>query len=149
MGRLQRYLKFRKAFSVGGLRSPWSAARALSWTPWPLAQLQPPQPCLALIPVPEIPTFRNMHIVSSYHFNDIIQLMTSISVDIRIYQASKVIFTSASGLGEYHFWGLINPYVNRNWWMDELGFYVPSTVFQSFRDDGRMNMKGSVQWSAI
>ena len=24
-------------------------------------------------------------------------------------------------------------------WMDELGFYVPSTVFQSFRDDGRMN----------
>ena len=29
--------------------------------------------------------------------------------------------------------------------MDELGFYVPSTVFQSFRDDGRVNMKGSVQ----
>ena len=29
--------------------------------------------------------------------------------------------------------------------MDELGFYVPSSVFQSFRDDGRMNMKGSVQ----
>ena len=28
---------------------------------------------------------------------------------------------------------------------DELGFYVPSTVFQSFRDDGRVNMKGSVQ----
>ena len=25
--------------------------------------------------------------------------------------------------------------------MDELGFYVPSTVFQSFRDDGRVNMK--------
>ena len=33
-------------------------------------------------------------------------------------------------------------------WMDELGFYVPSTVFQSFQDDGRVNMKGSVQWSA-
>ena len=33
-------------------------------------------------------------------------------------------------------------------WMDELGFYVPST-FQSFRDDGRVNMKGSVQWSAV
>ena len=33
--------------------------------------------------------------------------------------------------------------------MDELGFYVPSTVFQSFRDDGRVNMKGSVQWSAV
>ena len=32
-----------------------------------------------------------------------------------------------------------------NGWMDELGFYVPSTVFQSFRDDGRVNMKGSVQ----
>ena len=30
-------------------------------------------------------------------------------------------------------------------WMDGLGFYVPSTVFQSFRDDGTMNMKGSVQ----
>ena len=30
-------------------------------------------------------------------------------------------------------------------WMDELVFYVPSTVFQSFRDDGRVNMKGSVQ----
>ena len=30
-------------------------------------------------------------------------------------------------------------------WMDELGFYSPSTVFQSFRDDGRVNMKGSVQ----
>ena len=30
-------------------------------------------------------------------------------------------------------------------WMDELGFYVPSTIFQSFRDDGRVNMKGSVQ----
>ena len=30
-------------------------------------------------------------------------------------------------------------------WMDALGFYVPSTVFQSFRDDGRVNMKGSVQ----
>ena len=33
--------------------------------------------------------------------------------------------------------------------MDELGFYVPSTVFQSFRDDGRVNIKGSVQWSAV
>ena len=30
-------------------------------------------------------------------------------------------------------------------WMGELGFYVPSTLFQSFRDDGRVNMKGSVQ----
>ena len=30
-------------------------------------------------------------------------------------------------------------------WMDELGFYVPSAEFQSFRDDGRVNMKGSVQ----
>ena len=29
------------------------------------------------------------------------------------------------------------------------GIYVPSTVFQSFRDDGRVNMKGSVQWSAV
>ena len=30
-------------------------------------------------------------------------------------------------------------------WMDTFGFYVPSTVFQSFRDDGRVNTKGSVQ----
>ena len=29
--------------------------------------------------------------------------------------------------------------------MDELGFYIPLTVFQSFRDDERVNMKGSVQ----
>ena len=35
------------------------------------------------------------------------------------------------------------PYVSKL--MDELGFHVPSTVFQSFQDDGRMNMKGSVQ----
>ena len=35
--------------------------------------------------------------------------------------------------------------LKKNGWMDELGFYVPSTVFQSFRDDGRVNMKGSVQ----
>ena len=28
--------------------------------------------------------------------------------------------------------------------MDEIGFYVPSTVFQPFRDDGRVNMKRSV-----
>ena len=33
--------------------------------------------------------------------------------------------------------------------MDELRLYVPSTVFQSFRDDGRVNMKGSVQLSAV
>ena len=33
----------------------------------------------------------------------------------------------------------------RERWMDELGFYVPSTVFQLFREDGRVNMKGSVQ----
>ena len=26
-------------------------------------------------------------------------------------------------------------------WMDELVFYVPSTVFQSFRDDGRVNVR--------
>ena len=33
--------------------------------------------------------------------------------------------------------------------MNELGFIIPSTVFQSFRDDGRVNMKGSVQWSPV
>ena len=62
--------------------------------------------------------------------------MTSISVDIKIYQPSKVIFTKAYlnfgwrkdlstlksdihlglfGLGEYHIWELKNLYVNRNW----------------------------------
>ena len=30
-------------------------------------------------------------------------------------------------------------------WMDELGFYGASTVFQSFRDDGRVNMKSCVE----
>ena len=34
------------------------------------------------------------------------------AVDIRIYQPSKVIFTSASGLGDYHFLRLINPYIH-------------------------------------
>ena len=29
--------------------------------------------------------------------------------------------------------------------MDELGLTSLSTVFQSYRDDGRVNMKGSVQ----
>ena len=29
--------------------------------------------------------------------------------------------------------------------MDELEFHVSSTILQSFRDDGRVNMKGSVQ----
>ena len=43
-----------------------------------------------------------------------------------------------------------NRFIEKSWvqdegWMDELGFYVPSTVFQSFRDDGRVNMKDSVQ----
>ena len=33
--------------------------------------------------------------------------------------------------------------------MDEFGFYIPSIVFQSFRDDGRVYMKGSVQWSVV
>ena len=42
------------------------------------------------------------------------QLLTSVSVDIRIYQPSKMIFNSVSCLGEYHFFGLINPYVSRN-----------------------------------
>ena len=53
------------------------------------------------------------------------------------------------------FWGcaacrqpsMVRAFVEQQWglWMDELGLYVPSTVFQSFRDDGRVNMKGSVQ----
>ena len=33
--------------------------------------------------------------------------------------------------------------------MAELGFYVPFKVFQSFQDDGRVNMKGSVQRSTV
>ena len=31
------------------------------------------------------------------------QLLTSILVDLRLYQPSNVLFISASGLGEYHF----------------------------------------------
>ena len=30
-------------------------------------------------------------------------------------------------------------------WMDELRFYIPFIVFQSFRADRRMNVKGSMQ----
>ena len=30
--------------------------------------------------------------------------------------------------------------------MDDLQFYVISTVFQSYQDDGQMLMKGCVQW---
>ena len=33
--------------------------------------------------------------------------------------------------------------------MDELGFYVPSTLFQSFQDDGRVKMKDSVQCNQL
>ena len=33
--------------------------------------------------------------------------------------------------------------------IDELGVYISSAVFQSFRDDERVNMKGSVQRSAV
>ena len=34
-----------------------------------------------------------------------------------------------------HFGHLLQVSNKKNGWMDELGFYVPSTVFQSFRDD--------------
>ena len=34
-------------------------------------------------------------------------------------------------------------------WMDGLGFYVPSGVFQSYQDDGRVNIKNSVRWSTV
>ena len=34
-------------------------------------------------------------------------------------------------------------------WMDDLRFYVPFTVFQSYQDDGRLIMNGCVQWSSI
>ena len=32
-------------------------------------------------------------------------------------------------------------------WMDDLQFYVFSTVFQSYQDDGQVIMKGCVQWN--
>ena len=38
---------------------------------------------------------------------DIIQFLTSILADIKIYQPEKMIYTKAEGRGEYHFWGLI------------------------------------------
>ena len=34
-------------------------------------------------------------------------------------------------------------------WVDDLRFYVPFTVFQSYQDDGRLIMNGCVQWSSI
>ena len=33
--------------------------------------------------------------------------------------------------------------------MDDLGFYVLSTVFQSYQDDGRVIVKGCVQWNPV
>ena len=56
---------------------------------------------------------------------------------------------SISNNGQSNKW--FDPYLKtseitvKDGWMDELGFYVPSTVFQSFGDDGRVNMKDSVQ----
>ena len=32
---------------------------------------------------------------------------------------------------------------------DDLVFYVPFNIIKSYRDVGRMIMKGSVQWSAV
>ena len=34
-------------------------------------------------------------------------------------------------------------------WMDDLRFYVLSTVFQSYKDDGRLITKGCVQWNCV
>ena len=36
-------------------------------------------------------------------------------------------------------------YTRWNRWIYELGFYVPPTVFQPFRDDWRVKMKGAAQ----
>ena len=32
---------------------------------------------------------------------------------------------------------------------EDLRFYVLSTVFQSYQEDGRLIMKGCVQWSSV
>ena len=32
-------------------------------------------------------------------------------------------------------------------WMDDMRFYVLSTVFQSYQDDGSLIMKGCFQWN--
>ena len=34
-------------------------------------------------------------------------------------------------------------------WMDDIRFYVLLTVFQSYQDDGRLIMKGYVQWNSV
>ena len=34
-------------------------------------------------------------------------------------------------------------------WIDDLKFYIFSTVFQSYQDNGQMIMKGSVQWNPV
>ena len=68
----------------------------------------------------------------------------------RIYRARiQLSFTNTRGI-QYSLYvnPCVSPYRVLNLtlgWMDELGLYVPSTVFQSFRDDERVNMKGSVQ----
>ena len=34
-------------------------------------------------------------------------------------------------------------------WMDDLGFYAHSSVFQSYQDNGQMIMKGCVHWNPV
>ena len=52
-----------------------------------------------------------------------------------------VLLSSHHGI-HYHKHTYCKRAASSDWWMDELGFYVPSTVFQSFPDDGRVYMKG-------
>ena len=39
--------------------------------------------------------------------------------------------------------------IRQDWWMDDLGFYILSTLFHSYQDNGWMIMKGCVQWNPI
>ena len=64
--------------------------------------------------------------------------MTYICPSISTFMAYSPPYFSVNGL-------MILVLAYKNGWMDELKFYVLSTVFQSFRDDGMVNMKGSVQ----
>ena len=64
---------------------------------------------------------------------------------LNCFLSQSTVFQASRGIGIDWIW--------RTWykWMDEKVFTSYSTVhvFQSYWDDGRVNMKGSVQWSAV
>ena len=75
-----------------------------------------------------------------------VKYVTGIFECFEIYLSTRVPLKQDTFFFFFFFAHLTYMYMDpRIGWMDELGFYVPSTVFQLFRDDGRVNMKGSMQ----